>query len=468
MSESKEYVDVWNQLIGKITEHISEDDFTVWFKSINYQNSQENKIILSAPSTFYISQIKRRFGTIIEEIAQDISGEKISFDYIVLEEDTSEAKDEIKESSSKSKNETTESKKSKIAPSKSFKEVKKDIYKIPENYTFDKFVIGENSNFAANAAMAIANDPGITYNPCLIYGGVGLGKTHLLASIGNYVLEHDSSKKIAFVTAENFTNEFIESIKTKKEGQFKNKYRSADILLIDDIHFLENKPQTQEELFHTFNALYESNKQLVFTCDRPVSELKELTDRLRSRFERGLNVDLQPPNYETRLAILSRKIENSNVDIGEDVLQFIAENVSSNVRDLEASLTKLLAYGHLLNKEITIDIARKQLKNTFSSTKETHIDINTIQRVVADYFSISPNDLKGKKRTKAIAHPRQIAMYIARNITEYSTTEIGLEFGGRNHTTVMHGTQKIEGKIQVDSTLDVVIQKLIRDIKNYR
>ncbi len=463
MSADEDYLELWNKLIGKITEHISEEDFNIWFKSIRYKESKKHKLILSAPSTFYISQIKKRFASIIEDIVKDLSEEPITIDYIVSEE-----KEETEKKETKSKPKKKESSTSTVTPSKSFKEAKKDIYNIPENYTFDKFVIGENSNFAANAAMAIANDPGITYNPCLIYGGVGLGKTHLLASIGNYVLEHDSSKKIAFVTAENFTNEFVESIRMKKEGQFKNKYRSADILLIDDIHFLQNKPQTQEELFHTFNALYESNKQLVFTCDRPVSELKELTDRLRSRFERGLNVDLQPPNYETRLAILKRKIENSQVDIGEDVLQFIAENVSSNVRDLEASLTKLLAYGNLLNKTITIEIARQQLKNTFSATKETHIDINTIQRVVADYFSISPNDLKGKKRTKAIANPRQIAMYIARHITEYSTTEIGLEFGGRNHTTVMHGTRKIESEIQDDSNLDTLIQRLIRDIKNYR
>ncbi len=464
MKKDNTYFELWNTLIHEITNHISEDDFNVWFKQIRYFNSKEDTLILSAPSTFYINQIKKRFHTIMDDIIKESLGKKITIEYEV-QEHTEEEQD-----SQPKKQEVQEEKKdnSSITPAKSFKETKRNYTNVPAHYTFDKFVIGENSNFAANAAMAIAHDPGTTYNPCLIYGGVGLGKTHLLASIGNYVLEHDSSKRVAFVTAENFTNEFVESIKIKKEGQFKNKYRSADVLLIDDIHFLQNKPQTQEELFHTFNALYESKKQLVFTCDRPVSELKDLTDRLRSRFERGLNVDLQPPNYETRLAILKRKVENSSSNIDEEVLQFIAEYVSSNVRDLEASLTKLLAYGQLLNKTITLDVARQQLKGSFSATKESHIDINTIQKVVADYYNISPADIRGKKRTKAIANPRQIAMYIARNITDYSTTEIGLDFGGRNHTTVMHATKKIESKIQDDSNLDTLIQKLIRDIKDYR
>jgi len=238
-------------------------------------------------------------------------------------------------------------------------------------------------------------------------------------------------------------------------------------LLIDDIHFLQKKHETQEELFHTFNALYDGNKQMVFTCDRPVSELKTLSDRLRSRFERGLNVDLQPPSYETRFAILKKKSEIRGVQIPDTVIELVSKNVTTNIRDLEAALTKLIAYAELVGKPITIDIAQQQLKDVFASPRQTNMSIEIIQRVVADYFSLSYNDLKGKKRTQNIVFPRQLGMYIAREITEYSTTEVGLEFGGRDHTTVMHSCQKIEDKIRSDPTLDSTIQTLIRLIKEY-
>jgi chromosomal replication initiator protein len=332
-------------------------------------------------------------------------------------------------------------------------------------YTFENFVIGENNSFAANAAYAIAKNPGTAYNPCLIYGGVGLGKTHLIQSIGNAAhLEHEM--KIVYVTAETFTNEFIQAIKDKKNHQFKNKYRTVDILLIDDIHFLQGKNETQEELFHTFNALYDSNKQMVFTCDRPVSELRHLTDRLRSRFERGLNVDLQPPSFETRVAILKRKVEEKQSPISDDVIDVICQNITTNVRDLEAALTKLIAYADLVDREITVTVAKEQLKDVFSNPKHNNITVEIIQRVVAEYFALSQGELKGKKRTKAIAFPRQIAMYLVRDLTEYSTTEIGLEFGGRDHTTVMHACQRVESRMKSDPTLEPTIAHLVRTIKD--
>jgi len=335
-----------------------------------------------------------------------------------------------------------------------------------EEYTFDNFVIGQNNSFAANAAMAIAKNPGTGYNPCLIYGGVGLGKTHLIQSIGNSVHQEFDDLKVVYVTMETFTNDFIQSIREKKTQAFKNKYRYADVLLLDDIHFLQKKPETQEELFHTFNALYEANKQMVFTCDRPVSEIRDLTDRLRSRFERGLNVDLQPPSYETRYAILKKKIEHAGIDVPEEVIELICNNVTTNVRDLEKALTKLVAYADLVDKDITLEVAQQQLKDFFASPKQNNITIDLIQRVVADYFSLSSQELKGKKRTKVIAFPRQLAMHIVREMTEYSTTEVGLEFGGRDHTTVMHACQRIESRMRTDPTLEPTIQFLVRTIKD--
>jgi chromosomal replication initiator protein len=277
----------------------------------------------------------------------------------------------------------------------------------------------------------------------------------------------ENNIKVIYITAENFTNEFIQSIREGKASNFKNKYRYVDVLLIDDIHFLQKKHETQEELFHTFNALYDGNKQMVFTCDRPVSELKTLSDRLRSRFERGLNVDLQPPSYETRFAILKKKSETRGVVIPDTVIELVSKNVTTNIRDLEAALIKLIAYAELVGKPITIDIAQQQLKDVFASPRQTNMSIEIIQRVVADYFSLSYNDLKGKKRTQNIVFPRQLGMYIAREITEYSTTEVGLEFGGRDHTTVMHSCQKIDDKIRSDPTLDSTIQTLKRLIKDY-
>ncbi|RPJ07473.1 MAG: chromosomal replication initiator protein DnaA, partial [Spirochaetaceae bacterium] len=289
-----------------------------------------------------------------------------------------------------------------------------------------------------------------------------------IQAIGNQAYQEFPNLKVVYVTAEEFTNEFILCIKEKSSHKFKNKYRKVDILLVDDIHFLPGKVETQEELFHTFNALYDANKQMVFTCDRPVSELKALSDRLRSRFERGLNVDLQPPNYETRIAILRQKIESKHVEIPDEVIELIGKNITTNVRDLEKALTKLVAYADLVNKKISLEIAQRQLQDFFTQPHQKNISLDLIQKVVAEYFGVSSNDLKGKKRTKAIALPRQIAMYISREMTEYSTTEVGLDFGGRDHTTVMHVCQKIENTMKTDPTLEPTIQHLIRTIKEYR
>ena len=334
-----------------------------------------------------------------------------------------------------------------------------------KEYTFERFIIGESNSFAANAALAISRNPGTGYNPCLVYGGVGLGKTHLAQAIGNSVFREFPDLKVAYVTAETFANEFILSIQKKAGHQFKNRYRSVDVLLIDDIHFLEGKEGTQEELFHTFNALYDANKQMVFTSDRPVSEIRSLSDRLRSRFERGLNVDLQPPNYETRIAILKKKIEEKKVKIPDEVVDLICRNVNTNVRDLEKALTKLIAYAELVNRHITLEIAHQQLKDFFTQPSQKNITIEHIQKIVSDYFGLTYKDLRGKRRTKAVAFPRQVAMYISRELTEYSTTEVGAEFGGRDHTTVMHACQKIEDRMKLDPNLEPTLQQLIKKVR---
>jgi chromosomal replication initiator protein len=453
----------WDEAINQARSELGDHEFAMWF-NIQYDSSTENSITIRVPSSFYRDQLVRQYQKYLEDKLFDLMGRRIGLDFIVVKPINAEQGDRAPQP----EDELQRTEPRQRAEEKEL--AQKDRGKHPQlrtDYTFENFVIGDNNGFASNAALAISKNPGTSYNPFLIYGGVGLGKTHLMQSIGNRVWRDSPKIKVICITAEEFTNEFIQSIHDKTTQNFKNKYRYVDVLLIDDIHFLQNKLGSQEELFHTFNALYDANKQMVFTCDRPVSELKNLSDRLRSRFERGLNVDLQPPNYETRNAILKKKVEASCISVPDEVIEIIAKNISTNVRDLEAALTKLLAYAQLVHKDITLEIAQNQLKDVFSQTKQGNVTIDNILRVVADYYKLSYNDLKGKKRTKNIAFPRQVAMYIARDITEYSTTELGFEFGGRDHTTVMHACQKIEERLKLDPNLESTIQSLVRMVKDY-
>ncbi|HRZ90003.1 MAG TPA: chromosomal replication initiator protein DnaA, partial [Spirochaetia bacterium] len=432
-----DYSPFWNESLKQLEQELGEHEFAIWF-NIEYAGATPDSIRVRVPSAFYRDQFVKAYQKTFEAKLADLTGKNLTLEFLV--EKKQAAPEPAKGGAPKSPDPA--------APAAG-RPARSKHPSLRTDLTFENFVIGENNSFAANAALAIAKNPGTAYNPFLIYGGVGLGKTHLMQSIGNRVWAEAGKAKIICLSAEEFTNEFIQSIHDKTTHAFKNKYRQADILLIDDINFLEKKMGSQEELFHTFNALYDTNKQMVFTCDRPVSELKNLSDRLRSRFERGLNVDLQPPNYETRCAILRKKAESAKLPVPTEVTDIIAKNISTNVRDLEAALMKLSAYAALVGKSITLEIAQQQLKDVFSQSKHGNVTIDHILRVVADHFKISYGDLKGKKRTKNIAYPRQVAMYIAREITEYSTTELGLEFGGRDHTTVMHGCQKIEERLKL-------------------
>ena len=454
----------WDEAINQAKTELGEHEFAMWF-NIEYASSDENAILVRVPSSFYRDQFIRQYQKYLEDKLLDLTGKRLALEFTIVKPSADQVEMPPSETNSKS---DTVARPSMGRQKNAEKPHEQDRGKHPQlrlDYTFENFVIGDNNGFAANAALAISKNPGTSYNPFLIYGGVGLGKTHLMQSIGNRVWVENAKARIICITAEEFTNEFIQSIHDKTTQNFKNKYRFVDVLLIDDIHFLQNKLGSQEELFHTFNALYDANKQMVFTCDRPVSELKNLSDRLRSRFERGLNVDLQPPNFETRCAILKKKVEAGKVLVPNEVVEIIAKNISTNVRDLEAALTKLLAYSELVRKDITLDIAQHQLKDIFSQSKHGNVTIDNILRVVADYYKLSYSDIKGKKRTKNIAFPRQVAMYIAREITEYSTTELGFEFGGRDHTTVMHACQKIDERLKLDPNLESTIQGLVRSIK---
>ena len=449
-----------------------EDEFKLWF-NMNYVEDTIDTITVSVASSFLqqTMQKKGNFDIVLKKLKEITGQEDIRLNCIVVKEELSESK------KSESLNDEKPSKKS-VEPETSSSnsnaaENKKANFKkhqlLQEEYTFDTFIPGDNSNFAYNASIAVAKNPGKQYNPILLYGGSGLGKTHLMQAIGNYIYNNGGEKlKICYVSAETFTNEFTVSIKEGKTNAFKNKYRNLDVLLLDDIHFLQNKEQTQEELFYTFNALHEKKAQMVFTCDRPIKEIKNMAARLVSRLANGLCIDLQPPSYETRVAILQKKMDLMEKTLSLGSVEYIAKNIETNVRDLEAALNKVFGYADLVEKKPDLEITKHLLKDVMDSGSTESISIDVIQKVIADNYQISVADLKGKKRDKKFVIPRQIAIYVARELTEMAYTDIGNEFGGKDHSTIMSAYNKIAEQIKIDSSLESKIQLYIREIKEYK
>ena len=355
---------------------------------------------------------------------------------------------------------------------------KKDIIHIPiqkavqcdlnPKYTFDTFVIGDSNRFTYAACSAVAEAPAKAYNPLFIYGGSGLGKTHLLNAMAREILSNNPSWKVVYVPSEEFTNDLINSLRDRRIPEFRDRYRNGvDVLLMDDIQFIGGKERTEEEFFHTFNAIHAGGKQVIVSSDRPPKELKTLSDRLRSRFEWGLIADIQPPDFETRIAILRKKADDDNIDIPDEVIDFIATQIPSNVRELEGALTRIIAYGSLVHKPLTVNFAENLIKDMVSPHRDKPATISLIKRAVSEYFQISIEDISSRKRTKEIAEARQIAMYLSRKMTKSSLPKIGEEFGGRDHTTVMHACDKIKEWINQESsfklTIDEIVQKLSKD-----
>ena len=454
----------------------NEDMFKLWF-NMNYVEDTIDTITVSVASNFLKQSMQKRgnFDIVLKKLKEITGQDDIKLN-IIVKEDVAEKTE--KSEPAVSKNEASEKtnsdeKASKKSSSSESAEAKKSNFKkhplLQEEYTFDTFIPGDNSNFAYNASVAVAKKPGKQYNPILLYGGSGLGKTHLMQAIGNYIYNNGGEKlKICYVSAESFTNEFTISIKEGKTNSFKNKYRNLDVLLLDDIHFLQGKESTQEELFYTFNALHEKKAQMVFTCDRPIKEIKNMATRLVSRLSNGLCIDLQPPSYETRVAILQKKIDLMDKNLSQDIVEYIAKNIETNVRDLEAALNKVFGYADLVGKSPDLEITKHLLKDVMDSGSLESISIDVIQKVIADNYQISVADLKSKKRDKKYVVPRQIAIYIAREITEMAYTDIGNEFGGKDHSTIMSAYNKIAEQIKIDSTLESKIQLYIREIKEYK
>lgn len=447
-----------------------EDEFKLWF-NMNYVEDTIDTITVSVASSFLKLTMEKKgnFDIVLKKLKEITGQNDISLKCIVKEEKLSkdDNSDSIKSDEPENKKKSEEPKEEKKS------EPKKSSFKkhqlLQEEYTFDTFIPGDNSNFAYNASVAVAKEPGKQYNPILLYGGSGLGKTHLMQAIGNYIYNNGGEKlKICYVSAESFTNEFTISIKEGKTNAFKNKYRNLDVLLLDDIHFLQGKESTQEELFYTFNALHEKKAQMVFTCDRPIKEIKNMAARLVSRLANGLCIDLQPPSYETRVAILQKKVDLTGKTLSQDIIEYIAKNIETNVRDLEAALHKVFGYAELVGKTPDLEITKHLLKDVMDSAGAESISIDVIQKVIADNYQISVADLKGKKRDKKFVIPRQIAIYIARELTEIAYTELGNEFGGKDHSTIMSAYNKIAEQIKIDSSLESKIQLYIREIKEYK
>jgi len=425
------------------------------------EQTNESSIIVGIPSAFQRDKVKTHYLSAINTKLNKISEKEILVDFEITGKIS---KKEASLPNSAVKNDDSNT----TAPVKSakIKEKRGQHPQMRDDYTFERFVKGENNNFAANAAVAISKNPGKAYNPFLIFGDIGLGKTHLMQAIGNYIHEN-TDHRVIYISSENFLNEYLDGLGQNKMPVFKNKYRQTDVLLMDDIQFFTDKPGVQEELFHTFNALLDAKKQLIFTCDRPISELKKFSDRLISRLDTGVKADLQAPRYEERSAILISVARFRGVVIADEVIDLMSKNISSNVRDLIAALNNLIAYTELMGKPITVEIAQRHLKNIFNSFIQSNLSMDNIIRVVADNFGLTPNDLKGKKKSQNIVFARQLAMYIGKEITEYSLTEIGQDFGGKDHTTVMHSINKIKGKLLTDPTLESTIDTLKRSIKEY-
>ncbi|MFD1040320.1 chromosomal replication initiator protein DnaA [Virgibacillus byunsanensis] len=445
--------ELWTATLEKVEEKISKPSFDTWLKNTQAESLDEDSLIISAPNEFARDWLEGRYTNLISEVLSDITGANLTIKFIIPESNTQV--DEInaapKTMSNVQDNQNSESPKTMLNA----------------KYTFDTFVIGSGNRFAHAASLAVAEAPAKAYNPLFIYGGVGLGKTHLMHAIGHYVRDHNPNAKVVYLSSEKFTNEFINSIMDNKATNFRNKYRNVDVLLIDDIQFLAGKEQTQEEFFHTFNTLHEESKQIIISSDRPPKEIPTLEDRLRSRFEWGLITDITPPDLETRIAILSKKAKAEGLDIPNEVMLYIANQIDTNIRELEGALIRVVAYSSLVNQDIDASLAADALKDIIPSSKPRVITIKGIQEVIGEKYNIKFEDFLAKKRTKSIAFPRQIAMYLSRELTDFSLPKIGEEFGGRDHTTVIHAHEKISKMMENDSSLDKEIEEIKEQLKSF-
>ncbi len=434
---------LWDKVLQLIKGELSPPSFNAFFKQIVPLKLHKNDLILLVPNDFTKGILEERYLNLIESSVHQLSLKKYNIKFVLDEKYLETLEDEPQSEPPQ----------------------KKSHPNLNPKYTFDTFVIGNSNRFAHAACVAVAESPARAYNPLFLYGGVGLGKTHLMHAIGHHIMTQKKDPKVVYVSSEKFTNELINSIKDDKNEEFRNKYRNVDILLIDDIQFIAGKERTQEEFFHTFNSLHEANKQIIISSDRTPKEIPTLEDRLRYRFEMGLITDIQAPDFETRIAILRKKAQIENLEVPNEVMSYIAKNIKSNIRELEGALTRVVAYSSLTNRTVSYDLAVEALKDIITSSRTEEITVNRIKEKVSAVYNIKMEDFNSKKRTRTIAYPRQIAMYLSRELTDLSLPKIGEEFGGRDHTTVIHAFDKISNDIATNEESKFKINKIISDLK---
>ncbi|WP_020620973.1 chromosomal replication initiator protein DnaA [Paenibacillus daejeonensis] len=441
--------EMWQQVLSIIQTKLSKPSFDTWFKATKASFLSDDMVVISAPTTFAAEWLEGRYTKLVRTTLYEYLGREVDIKFVIEENKPPEP--------------------AVVQPYiiQETPQVQEEPFShmLNPKYTFDTFVIGANNRFAHAASLAVAEAPAKAYNPLFLYGGVGLGKTHLMHAIGHYIMDHNPSTRVLYISSEKFTNEFINAIRDNRGESFRIKYRNIDVLLIDDIQFLAGKEQTQEEFFHTFNALHEERKQIIISSDRPPKEIPTLEERLRSRFEWGLITDIQPPDLETRIAILRKKAKAENLDIPNEAMVYIASQIDTNIRELEGALIRVVAYSSLINEDISSHLAAEALKDIIPSSRPKMITIQDIQQKVGEFYGLKLEDFKARKRTKAVAFPRQIAMYIAREVTDYSLPKIGEAFGGRDHTTVIHAHEKIYQQLKLDQELYKIVQNLTEKIK---
>lgn len=430
-------LDPWKRVLGLLEKQVNPISFNTWFRSIEVLSMGNHRMVLGTKDYTGVQVLRQRYFQTLSEAVREVYGQE--YDLVILNVNEP-IPPEITEPSTGNSD-------------------------LNSRYTFDTFVVGESNRFAHAASLAVAELPGDAYNPLFLYGGVGLGKTHLMNAIGNYMEEENPSSKVLYITSERFTNEVIEAIQNRKTQELRDRLRGVDVLMVDDIQFIAGKTSTQEEFFHTFNHLHSGGKQIIISSDRPPKDISALEERLRSRFEWGLIADIQRPDFETRAAILRRKASIDHLNVPDEVITFIAEKVESNIRELEGSLIRVNAKASLAGQAITIEMAQDALKNLVTIRDMKRITPELIMEVVADYYRVEKDDLIGQRRNREITFPRQVAMYLIREMTGISTTRIGKLFGGRDHTTVLHGCDKIARELKEQSRLPSTLDDLRNEIR---
>jgi len=429
---------LWDKILQHIEQRVNPHSFATWFRPTRQEHADDDRLVVRVPTKLFSKRLKETYGEILKAVLVQIGRPELAIEFAYAETEP-------------------------VAPVMSQQarlDFESATHQLNPRYTFDTFVVGTSNQFAHAAAKAVAEQPSRTYNPLFLYGGVGLGKTHLMQAIGHDLKRRNPSMRLTYISAEKFTNEVIASIRFERMAALRDRFRNMDVLMVDDIQFIATRERTQEEFFHTFNALHDQQKQIVISSDCPPKDISAIEERLRSRFEWGLIADIQPPDLETKIAILQKKADNERVHLPDDVAEYIARAIKSNIRELEGALIRLMAYASLIGAEINLPIAQQVLKNVIE-TQEKKVTIEQIQKAVGEVFGLRAQDLKMRSNSKVIAYPRQIAMFIVKQLTSASLPEIGKQFGGKHHTTVLHSINKIEALRQTDKELNKTINRLL-------